>query len=216
MTVLIFANGDVGDPEWIRPYLDDAIALIAANGGTRHLLALGRRPDIIVGDMDSLSPAEEEQVAAVEKLHHPAAKDETDLELALGHAAGVYEGKILVFGAFGGRIDQTLANTFLLAHPVLDGRRVELVDQHQRLWMLTPEMGEITIRGAAGDMVSLLPCGQNIRIVRTTNLRWPLMEQVLAFGPARGISNEMAADEASVEIENGRVICVHLQRTWHR
>jgi thiamine pyrophosphokinase len=216
MTVLIFANGDVDDPEWIRPYLKDAIALIAADGGVRHLLALDCLPDILVGDMDSLSSAEEAQIAEVEKVHHPAAKDETDLELALAHASGVYEGKILVFGAFGGRVDQTLANTFLLAHPALNGRRVELVGRRQRLWMITPQMGSVTIAGQAGDKVSLLPCGQNARIARTANLRWPLTGQVLAFGPARGVSNEMTADEATVKVENGRVICVHLQQSWQR
>lgn len=216
MTILIFANGDVGDPAWIRPYLDDAVALIAADGGARHLLALGRLPDIVVGDMDSLSPAMEDQIAGVDKALHPAAKDETDLELALAHAARVYEGEILVFGAFGGRADQMLANVFLLAHPALAGRRVELLDRRQRLWMITPQMGQVIIKGAGGDKVSFLPCGQNVRIARTANLRWPLVNEVLAFGPARGISNEMTADEAMVQVGDGRVICVHLQRTWHR
>ena len=48
---------------------------------------------------------------------HPAAKDETDLELALVYAANNYPGDIYLFGVLGGRLDQTLANILLLTHP---------------------------------------------------------------------------------------------------
>ena len=54
MTVLVFANGDLPETAWVRPLLAQAEAVIAADGGLAHVLALGRWPDVVIGDMDSL------------------------------------------------------------------------------------------------------------------------------------------------------------------
>ena len=74
---------------------------------------------------------------------YPHDKNETDLELALLHAVAHYEDDIQIFGALGGRLDQTLANIMLLAHPALVDRHVELLTEHQRAWLLT-EQAEIS------------------------------------------------------------------------
>jgi thiamine pyrophosphokinase len=210
VAVLIFANGDIQEVEWIRPYLAGATAVIAANGGTTHLLALDNVPDVVIGDMDSLSLAERERLerAGTRFIIHPAAKDETDLELALSYAVITYEDEILLFGTLGGRLDQTLANILLLAHPILKERRVYLVNQYERAWLVEVEG---RIQGAVGDTVSLIPLGGDARILATTGLRWPLMNDVLAFGPARGVSNVMTAEVATITVESGRLLCIH---TW--
>ena len=218
MFVLIFANGDIEDVGWIRPYLTSTSAIIAADGGTRHLLALGALPDVVVGDMDSI-PAEAAawlDTAVVQRIQFPTKKDETDLELALLHAAAQYAGDILVFGAFGGRVDQTLGNVFLLAHPGLTGRCVELVDEFQRLRLIAADDGVVEVYGRSGDTLSLIPCGADVQIHATIGLAWPLQQERLAFGPARGISNRMTSDVATVEVGNGRLICIHTRQEWQR
>jgi len=129
MTVLIFANGDMRGEEWIRPYLAQATAVIAADGGTAHLHRLNWRPDLVIGDLDSLSAALHEWLVAghVPIQQFPTAKDETDLELALVYAATHFSDDIMLFGVLGGRLDQTLANIMLLTHSALAGRSVKLV-----------------------------------------------------------------------------------------
>ncbi|MCA9970301.1 MAG: thiamine diphosphokinase [Anaerolineales bacterium] len=216
--VLIFANGDVADVGWIRPYLPQAAAIIAADGGARHLRALGRLPDVIVGDMDSVAPEELARLAAagVQVQRVPAAKDETDLELALLYAVAHFPGEVLLFGALGGRIDQTLGNIFLLAHPRLQGRRVQLLDAQQRVWLASAADGEVRVNGRVGDLLSLLPCGGDAVVAQTSGLRWPLRQERLLFGPARGISNELTAAEATLSIASGRLICVHTRGAWGR
>ena len=52
--IIIIANGDLPNLEKARALLRDDDFIIAADGGTRHALALGRTPDIIIGDLDSL------------------------------------------------------------------------------------------------------------------------------------------------------------------
>lgn len=207
MSVLIFANGELDEVEWIRPYLAQATVVIAADGGARYVQRLGRPPDVIIGDLDSLPEELREADTAVTRIiAHPVDKDETDLELALLYAVAHYPNDLLIFGAFGGRVDQTLANILLLAHPALAERRVELINNRERAWLVT---SQTTLRGAVGDRVSLIPLGGDAHVRETRGLRWSLTDQALAFGPARGISNVMTAPEAFISLAAGRVLCIH-------
>jgi thiamine pyrophosphokinase len=210
MTILIFANGELNDLEWTRPYLTEATAVIAANGGSRYLLALNHPPDFVVGDFDSLTAVERQRLAGqgTQFVGHDVRKDETDLELALLFAAARYDEPILVFAALGGRLDQALANLLLLAHPGLDGRDVRIVEPNQTAWLVGKKT---TIHGRIGDTVSLIPIGGDVQIAATDGLEWPLRGETLAFGLARGVSNRLVKETAVVEVESGRLLCVHLE-----
>ena len=211
MTVLVFANGEIEDVRWIEPHLSQATAVLAADGGLRHIMALGRWPDVIIGDMDSLPEVTESELSAagVRMVRYSHDKNETDLELALNYAAENYAGPIRIFGATGGRLDQTLANISLLALPSLVGRDVRLVEPNEEAWLV----GDHTeIRGEVGDTVSLVPLGGDVVIADTTGLRWPLHEETLHFGRARGVSNEMVSTVATVSVSAGQVLCVHMTR----
>lgn len=215
MTVLIFANGDISEVEWIRPYLAAPTAVIAANGGTRHLWRLQHRPDVVIGDLDSLSREAQDWLEAGGITVHvyPHDKNETDLELALLHAISHYEDDIQIFGAIGGRLDQTLANIMLLAHPALLERQIELITEHQRAWLVT-DLTEI--EGEAGDTLSLVPIGGDVLVQETSGLRWPLSNELLTVGPALGISNEMTGPLATIVIDSGTLLTIHTDRHWQR
>jgi len=212
-SVLIFANGIMADPEQARPYLARAAAVIAADGGLRHLLALDHRPDVLVGDLDSLPLGVESELDswATEVVRHPPAKNETDLELALLLAHERYPAaEIIVLGGFGGRLDMTLANVLLSAHPRLLGHPVRFVEGRETAWLVRDWTA---IDGRPGDAVSLIPVGGPVRLIATTGLRWPLRAETLEFGPARGISNEMTTGRATVELTDGLLLCIHTVQT---
>lgn len=212
MSVLIFANGEIAEVEWIRPYLAPATAVIAADGGSRYLMALGHRPDVVIGDLDSLSADVRAWLAAGDAplLRHSAQKDETDLELALLYAVEQYaDEELLLFGTLGGRLDQTLANILLLAHPALVQRRVTLLTERERAWLVRDTA---VIHGRPGDTVSLIPLGGDVRVAQADGLQWPLRDDTLTFGPARGVSNVMAAERATVAVETGVLLCIHRKK----
>jgi thiamine pyrophosphokinase len=215
MSVLIFANGDLDEIEWIHPYMAEAMAVIAANGGTNHLRRLDHLPDIVIGDLDSLSAPSRAwlQAAGVPLLQAPEDKDETDLELALLHAATHYEEDILIFAAFGGRLDQTLANILLLAHPALAGIHIELLTPYERAWLVS---AETEIHGEVGDTVSLIPLGGDVCVQSTQGLSWQLNNEKLTFGPARGVSNTLSAPTALLSISSGTLLCLHSRQSWRR
>jgi thiamine pyrophosphokinase len=212
---LIFANGIIEELSWVQPYLAQARTVIAADGGIRHPLTLGHLPDVVIGDLDSLPEGVSEAMGEwdIEVVRHPPAKDETDLELALLYAAQRYpEDALIILGGFGGRLDHTLANILLLAHPSLGGRAIYFIDDRQTSWLIA---GHTLITGRPGDTISLLPLGGDAHILETSGLRWPLSDEILAFGPARGISNEMVAEQAEVKLAGGMVFCVHTSRANH-
>ena len=206
---LIFANGVLESTAWLTPYLAKARSVIAADGGLRHLLALGRLPDALIGDLDSLPAGAEATLDAgdIDVVRFPRAKDETDLELALLYAIERFPNDaLLIAGGFGGRIDHTLANIMLLAHPAFIGWPIYFIEDGQTAWLIN---AEATIAGRPGDVVSLLPLGGDVVVAETTGLRWPLVNEALPLGPARGMSNEMTAARARIRIADGLLLCVH-------
>lgn len=215
MTVFVLANGDLESLEWARTQLSGSGAIIAADGGAAHALAAGLWPDTVIGDMDSLSSADRSRLDAhgAEVILHPEAKDETDLELALLHAAATYDEPIRVLAGLGGRLDQWLANILLLLHPALRGRDVRFLAPYQQLWLA----GSSTeVHGTPGDTVSLIPLGGDVHVLETTGLAWSLRDEVLRVGPARGISNEMTGPRATVTVASGDLLCVHTKQEWGR
>jgi len=206
MRAVIFANGKLGDVEKTRGLvkLDDTI--IAADGGARHCSALGLKPSLLVGDFDSLTEAEVDdwQRRDVQLIRHDRRKDETDLELALLLAQGLDREEALVLGALGGRWDQTFANLLLPAYEKLSDLNVTF--WHEGLWIYLVR-DERIIHGTAGQTVSLLPVGGDAVGVTTKGLEWPLTGETLLLGATRGVSNVLLAEQASVRVEEGLLLC---------
>jgi thiamine pyrophosphokinase len=211
MNALIFANGDIDDGEMVDRALAQAgdALIVAADGGVRVAEHYNLRVNTVIGDMDSLT---DEQLVRLTRqqttiLRHPAEKDETDLELALIWAVKQGANWLRLVGATGGRLDQILSNIYLLALPMLEGCDVQLVAGKQAAWLAKP--GRTEINGAIGDTISLIPLTGTVRAVRTENLYYPLKDEDLYFGPARGVSNVMIAPEAAVSVREGVLLVVH-------
>ncbi len=216
MRIVIIANGDPPGQDEVARWLEEGATLIFADGGARAALALGLTPAHVIGDFDSLNEdalAELAQRGA--QLHrHPTRKDETDLELALLFAARALRDEerpeIVVLGARGGRVDHELANMLLLAMPALKRANVSLAHGCERVFLIDARDGPatLTLRGSAGDTVSLLPFGGDAHGIRTTGLEYPLRDESLFVGPARGVSNVLLGEEATVSLRQGMLLCV--------
>lgn len=207
MRAIIFANGEFPDPQTARDLLRPGDLVIAADGGTRHALTAGAPPQIVIGDLDSLSPADQASVesSGARIVRFSPRKDETDLELALLHAARKGASEIIILAALGGRLDQTIANVLLLSLPELDGLDVRIVEGVQEAFLIH---GAATITGCPGDTVSLIPLGGDAAGVTTEGLEWSLHEETLRLGPARGVSNVLTSEQARVCVRRGVLLCI--------
>jgi len=211
MQILLFANGQAQHGTMVQRVLDEVHTpkIVCADGGALNAVKFGFQPHIIIGDLDSLTAEQvkdfEAQGATIQR--YPDEKDETDLELALHWCIDRNATEIYIIGGLGGRFDQTLANIYLLTLPQLDDIHIEVVDAEQSIRVL--DAGTHPIDGQAGDTISLIPVGDAVRGILTDNLKYPLNDESLFLGPARGVSNVMEADKATVTFTDGTLLLVH-------
>jgi len=207
MRAIIIANGQIHDGDFLRSLVAPTDLVICADGGVSNALALGLQPQVVVGDLDSLDSDLQAQLEAegCQVITHPARKDETDLELALYYAIEHGVDEILILGALGGRIDQTLANVLLLVLPALRSARVKILDGRQEVFLIRDEA---LVEGQVGDTLSLLPLTEQVTGIYTEGLEYPLENGTLYLGPALGVSNTLTARQARVRIGQGLLLAV--------
>lgn len=191
----------------------EGVPVICADGGGEAARAWHIQPQLLIGDMDSISPetlAELEALAGVEVRRLPVEKDETDLEMALYAALELGANQITVVGGLGGRLDHSLGNLYLLAAPKLReaGAKVRLLGENEEVFLLRG--GEqLTVEGQVGELLSLTPLGGDAVGVRTGNLYYPLRGETLFIGPTRGVSNVFTTNRAEISLEQGMLLVIH-------
>jgi thiamine pyrophosphokinase len=203
---LVFTGGDPPPPSVVE---DVPIAdfVVAADSGLHHAVTLGFHVDLVVGDLDSVDHATLDAAAAAgSKVEaHPAAKDFTDLELALQAVRDRGCTRVVVIGGEGGRVDHFLANLLLLASPEFVGLDVEARVGSADVFVVRAAR---ELRGRPGDLCSLLALGGPARGVHTAGLLFPLSGETLHPGSTRGLSNELLERVAQVSLDDGVLLVV--------
>jgi thiamine pyrophosphokinase len=184
-----------------------AATVVAADGGVDRAATLGLAVDVVIGDLDSVSP---EALAAAEAagarvVRHPAAKDATDLELALEEAIALGARRVLVVASAGGRLDHLLGSLLLLGADAYAGVELDAIVGDALVHVVR---GERAISGERGQVVSLLALGGAAAGVSTDGLEYPLDDETLDPGSSRGISNVFVGSEARVRVATGVLLAV--------
>lgn len=175
--------------------------VIAVDSGLDHALSLGLRVDLLVGDLDSVSPASLEKTPTLPRQIYPTDKDATDFELALGVAVAAPDtDHLLVLGGHGGRLDHLLGNLAVLSNPALGGYRVTWIAGTTRVEVIADKM---TIHGEVGDTVSLLALTDEVTGVTTHGLEWPLADTTMHRWSSRTISNRLSLPTATIAVRSG-------------
>ena len=209
MRALILAGGDQLDPALLDahwPGWRNAALVVAADGGARHAAPLGLPLHQVVGDFDSLSAADTDELeaAGVMIARFPTNKDVTDTELALLAALDAGATEITLLCSWGGRSDHAIGTLALLAHPRCGAATVVLLDEQTRT-QLVRSGAELTLRGAVGRVISITPWGGDAT-VSATGVRWTLDSADLIAGSTRGISNVATATESIITVHDGAVL----------
>jgi len=199
---IIVANGILN--QQIEVKTDDVI--IAADGGTTHCLNQNIYPNVVIGDLDSISKEviQELQTHNTKIIQYPTQKDFTDLELALSFAKDQSAEEIIIYGALGARWDQTIANLLL---PILfPSISITIIDEVQRLHYLHSGQS-ITINGNQKDIISLIPLKGDAVGITTEGFEYPLTNETLYFGSSRGVSNRLLEKHGKVSLSKGFLLC---------
>lgn len=205
MKALLLAGGELLVDAEMRALAGAAELVIAADGGLRHARALGVSPDLIVGDFDSAGAGDLAHFASVPREHHPQSKEQLDLELALDAAWQRGATQAAVLGAFGGRLDQSLAALLIAARLRSEGRLLTLHGGGADVYL--PVAGEaLALEAAGGTVFSLLSLAGDAE-VDVAGARYELRRAALPYGVGLGVSN-VVTDGASLRVHRGMVALV--------
>lgn len=174
-----------------------APGLVAADGGADRVLALGRMPQAVVGDMDSLSAAARERLGPA-AIHALPEQETTDFDKALRSVAAPF---VLALGFLGGRVDHELA---VLRGLVASGAPCLCVGR-QDVVMALPA-GRTALRLRAGDRLSLFPMAAVAG--ESAGLDWPIGG--IGFAPAGriGTSNRVTSGDVVLEMAGPGMLCI--------
>jgi len=206
MRAVVVAHGDVLPSD--RDVIGEEDFVVAADGGALALERWKLMPHLVVGDMDSLGDAGVERFErkGIPVKKFPATKDESDLELAVAQAMAAGATEVVLLGALGGeRLDHETANLLLLADPGYDGVRIEARRGALRVRAIRGE-GSLALAGPVEALVTLIPVNGDAEGVTTEGLRYPLRDETLRFGRARGLSNEVDSLPATVTVRKGSLL----------
>ncbi len=182
--------------------------IIAVDGGANILYEAGIVPDVIIGDLDSISEQALDNSRnndRVKIIKFPVEKDKTDSELAVDYCRENDIKEILIFAALGGRIDQELGNINLLEYIVdfnLEGR---IIEENLEIGIITNKK---IFSDNSGDKLSLIPQTDSVDSVSISGCRYNVENQSFIRSRTRGISNEIVKKEAEVEVGVGILIYI--------
>lgn len=199
-TVLLVAAGPRALlPEDLARISGQADVVIAVDAGLELCVAASIRPDLVIGDMDSVSPeaAHDAFVSGVPTEKHSAEKDHTDLALAVEAAKRHHPTELIATGILGGRIDQTLANLGTLKSVAGYGPRI--LERGLTGWVVP-----------LGTTLTIPACESTLSVVGLTAIRYTL--NGVAFPTSNlplpalsdvGTSNRITASEARFTLHHG-------------
>lgn len=186
--------------------------VIAADGGFAYCRFLGIEPDLVIGDLDSLSEDEAEALQKIRKKNPdsvmilPCEKDETDM-LAAIHA-GLAEGclEFHIYGGQGGRLDHTLANIQCLVYLKECGATGYLVDGTGMILVVKDET--VSFKKETEGMLSLFSLCEKCEGVTIENMKYNLKDYTMVNSFPVGISNEFIGEAASITVKKGSAVII--------
>ena len=188
----------------VRPPAGPDDLIIAADGGLRHTQALGLKPDLIIGDFDSLG-----SIPAGSELY-PVEKDDTDSMLAVRRGLELGYRSFMIYGAMDGiRVDHTVANLQTLQFLADRGADGCLIGTHYIAAAV--KNGFVRFAPKAEGILSVFCMGPDARGVTLRGLHYPMEDGCLTAGFPLGVSNHFTGKEVYIGVRDGSLLLL-----WER
>ena len=188
-TIVVVTGAAPLDRRAVAAVPRDAV-VIAADGGLDHARAAGVDPDVLVGDLDSISAIGLAWASEhAEVVRHPIDKAATDTELAIAHASTYAPARILLVAGQGDRLDHAVAALGALGAPAL-----ATVASLEAWWgsdqlhvVHAPHAVDLDV--PPGTTFSVLAMHGPAHGVTVSGARWPLTGHTLDPLVGLGVSN---------------------------
>lgn len=210
---IIFVNGNLSNIGQAKNIIEKEDCLIAADGAAEHIIKLGLVPNVIIGDMDSISQnlLGQSRLSPTILIKYPTKKDKTDFELAVDYCLENKFEEIIIFGILGDRIDHFIANIFLITKIQSEKRsiKIKIIEDKKETYVLNEK---IAISGQVDDELSIIPISSKLEGVVTNGLEYKLDNETLSLGSTRGISNVFNRSLITIKVKKGVALVIHLRK----
>lgn len=200
MRAFIYTGGTIRTENiYERPQKDDLI--IAADGGLLNARQFGVKPQILLGDFDSLG--EPDVDGDTELIRVPAEKDDTDTQLAVRVALERGADEIVIVGGLEGRLDHTLSSLAILEN--LDGRHVHATFTSGQNRARFLRNNSTLVARSGFRYLSLIAADEKVRGVSVEGCKYPLKNAKLSRLYQYTVSNEIVGNCALIDVRRGGV-----------
>ncbi|MEA2101532.1 MAG: thiamine diphosphokinase [Thermodesulfobacteriota bacterium] len=205
--ILIVSGGKQPPSGFLRECAQRADRIIAADKGAQYCLDAGVIPDLVVGDMDSISGQAIEGLDAmgVERVFFNQDKDMTDTSIALDEAAKKGADRVEIVAGLGGRLDHTLANVHLLLRALRSGMDAIILAEDQEVFIVDSGYTLINKKGA---IISFLPLTSDVSGIDLKGFAYGLDHARMEIGDPYGISNVVNSDHACIGVDKGVLLAI--------
>jgi len=195
-SILIIANGQLPQKETFLKLVKEATCIIAIDGGGNICYDQNISPHYIIGDLDSIESKALDHFHDT-KIIHLRDQNRHDMDKGLEFAQSLDPEKIWIIGAFGKRLDHSIANLLLLQSTQFDCS-IKFIDDFGELSLIR---GNYTLNCTNGRTISLfsfLP----VQGLSLEGFKYPITNQSFPQG-FNGLSNVTTKDHPKIIIKNG-------------
>ena len=184
----------------LKPFPVPGDFVIAADRGFDSLMAYGVKPDLAVGDFDSLGRRPEHDNI----IELPVEKDDTDMAFALRKGLELGYRRFVLLGGVGGRLDHTLANMQLLdfltsqgAQGFLAGDKLIATAVRDKCFAFPETMkGPLAVFCNSGRAEG----------VNMTGVKYALEDAVITGDFPVGVSNQFLGEAGAISVKQGSLV----------
>ena len=203
MTGVLFTGGLSPDFTTVKEIIHSADIIVAADSGFDSAIKMGIKPDIIIGDMDSVNNTSLLSEYPKNKvLKYLRDKDETDTELGILYLSQNKYDNIILIGGGAGRMDHFLGIVFLFDRDLSPNLWYTDNTRFQKI------TGYSKIHSMKRQLVSFFPLGNIGCSMKSDGLKWPLDNLRWEKGDM-GLSNLVTKDPFSIEMIHGSLLMVN-------
>ena len=202
--VLIAGSGRENSNDFYLKISRDFDFIIGVDRGAEVLLDAGVKPDIAIGDFDSVTDLSYIEGSGIRILKFPVEKDKSDTELAIEFALGKGFDVFVMTSMLGRRTDHLLFNISLLVNLYRKGKDCTIIEEHEEIHLLESERKTFHVR--SGDIVSLFPIDKIIYGVLTEGLKYELQGKNLVSSSTLSLSNVALKNDVSISVKKGIVL----------
>ena len=206
MKGILVGSGNYFSKERFFDEIKDSDILIAIDGGMEWFSKLNINPNILIGDLDSISKKTLEELKSNKSLiikKHSKEKDSTDMELGIDYLISNNCKEIIIFGGTGTRLDHTLANIFLLDKLNKKNIKGKIIDKNNTILIID---NNYEMKKELGKYISIIPITELGSTISLEGFKYDLNNYSLKFGSTMGVSNEIVDEKAYINVVKGKVV----------